>query len=88
MSARDLLYLDSLIDAADTIRSFVATRDGGQFFSERLVQDAVLRNSEILREAANSRAQSAPRSKRTHRRAMIDVSVPAPPAMMLPATVG
>lgn len=53
MSARDLLYLDSLIDAADTIRAFVGTRDKGQFFSERLVRDAVLRNLEILGEAAS-----------------------------------
>lgn len=53
MSERDLVYLDSLIDAADTIREFVGARDKQQFFSERLVRDAVLRNLEILGEAAS-----------------------------------
>lgn len=52
MSERDLVYLDSLIDAAEAIQEFIGTRDKRHFFSERMVRDAVLRNLEVLGEAA------------------------------------
>ena len=53
MSERDLVYLDSLVDAADAIREFVGSRTKQEFFAQRLVRDAVLRNLEVLGEAAS-----------------------------------
>lgn len=52
MRERDLVYLDSLIDAAEAIQEFIGARDKEHFFSERMVRDAVLRNLEVLGEAA------------------------------------
>lgn len=52
MSDRDLVYLDSLVDAADAIREFVGPLTKEQFFKQRMVRDAVLRNLEVLGEAA------------------------------------
>lgn len=52
MSERDLVYLDSLVDAADAIREFIGSRTRDEFFAQRLVRDAVLRNLEVLGEAA------------------------------------
>ena len=52
MSERDLVYLDSLIDAADAIGEFVGTRTKEAFFEQRMVRDAVLRNLEVVGGAA------------------------------------
>jgi uncharacterized protein with HEPN domain len=52
LSERDLVYLDSLVDAADAIRDFIGSRTKEEFFAQRLVRDAVLRNLEVLGEAA------------------------------------
>lgn len=52
MSERDLVYLDSLIDAADAIREFIGPLTREDFFRQRMVRDAVLRNLEVLGEAA------------------------------------
>jgi len=52
LSERDLVYLDSLVDAADTIREFIGVLTKEEFFKQRMVRDAVLRNLEVLGEAA------------------------------------
>lgn len=52
MSERDLVYLDSLVDAADAVREFIGSLAKEEFFAQRLVRDAVLRNLEVLGEAA------------------------------------
>ena len=54
MSERDLVYLDSLVDAADAIREFIGSRTKEEFFAQRLVRDAVLRNLEVLGEQARA----------------------------------
>ena len=63
----DLLYLEHIIDRAAAVqRYFAAGKDG--FMRERMVQDAVIRNFEIIGEAAGhlslERESSAPQLSR------------------------
>lgn len=46
------LYLDSMLDAIESIRDYTAGLDFGAFQKDRKTQDAVVRNLEIIGEAA------------------------------------
>jgi uncharacterized protein with HEPN domain len=46
------LYLDDILDAIRQIRSYVQGQDEEAFASDRKTQDAVIRNLEIIGEAA------------------------------------
>ena len=48
------LYLDDILDAVHQIRSYVQGQDEEAFASDRKTQDAVIRNLEIIGEAAGS----------------------------------
>jgi len=48
------LYLDDILDAVHQVRSYVQGQDEEAFASDRKTQDAVIRNLEIIGEAAGS----------------------------------
>jgi len=48
------LYLDDILDAIQQIRSYVKGLDEKAFRSNRMIQDAVIRNLEIIGEAAGN----------------------------------
>ena len=48
------LYLDDILDAIHQIRSYVQGQDEAAFASDRKTQDAVIRNLEIIGEAAGN----------------------------------
>lgn len=48
------LYLDDILDAIHQIRSYVQGQDEEAFASDRKTQDAVIRNLEIIGEAAGN----------------------------------
>ena len=48
----DLLYLRHILDSIDQINTYVAGIDSKEFSQNRLLQDAVARNLEIIGEAA------------------------------------
>lgn len=48
------LYLDDILDAIRQIRLYVGTQDETAFLADRKTQDAVIRNLEIIGEAAGN----------------------------------
>jgi uncharacterized protein with HEPN domain len=52
MSRDYRLYLDDILEAIHQIRTYVADRDEESFATDRKTQDAVIRNLEIIGEAA------------------------------------
>lgn len=52
-SLRDSDFLDHMLEALRRIRAYVQECDEDRFFREPMLQDAVIRNIEILGEAAN-----------------------------------
>ena len=48
------LYLDDILDAIDRIEDYVQGMDENDFGSDRKTQDAVIRNLEIIGEAARN----------------------------------
>ena len=57
-----LLYLDDLLDAIQQIRHYLEDMDVSAFKSDRKTQDAVIRNLEIIGEAANNLQSSKSKS--------------------------
>jgi hypothetical protein len=49
------LYLDNILEAIHPIRTYVANRDEEAFATDRKARDAVIRNPEIIGEAADGR---------------------------------
>jgi uncharacterized protein with HEPN domain len=47
------LYLDDILEGIGQIRDYTASLDYGLFIQDRKTQDAVMRNLEIIGEAAN-----------------------------------
>jgi len=54
MSRDFRLYLDDILDAINQIQTYVAGLDERDFAADRKTQDAVIRNLEIIGEAAGS----------------------------------
>ena len=56
------LRVEDILDAADRIEAYIAGLDFGQFQADRKTVDAVIRNLEVIGEAAGhlSRAQEVP----------------------------
>ncbi|NTU42855.1 MAG: DUF86 domain-containing protein [Nitrospirales bacterium] len=52
-SLRDVDYLQHILQAIDKIQRSVGTMDKTGFFQDEVLQDAVIRNIEIIGEAAN-----------------------------------
>jgi len=52
MSRDALVYLEDILDAASRIESYLAGADLSRFLSDTLLQDAVIRNLEVIGEAA------------------------------------
>lgn len=52
-SLRDVDYLQHILQAIDKIQRSVGTMDEAGFFQDEVIQDAVIRNIEIIGEAAN-----------------------------------
>lgn len=53
-------YLGHILKAIERIRRYTADMDEGEFMNSELVQDAVIRNIEIIGEAANNIVRVAP----------------------------
>jgi uncharacterized protein with HEPN domain len=53
------LYLDDILEAIHQIRTYVANQDEKAFATDRKTQDAVIRNLEIIGEAADGRTRKA-----------------------------
>lgn len=70
MSKRDDLriddYLSHMIEAIFRIRRYTANIDESEFLSDELVQDGVIRNLEILGEAARNIARHHPQFSAAH----------------------
>ncbi len=47
-------YLDHIVEAIGRINNYTKNMDGTEFLSNHLVQDAVIRNLEIIGEASNN----------------------------------
>lgn len=58
LSPKDFLL--HMIDSADRVLQYTAGMSRDQFFSDSLVQDAVIRNIEIIGEAANRLLEADP----------------------------
>ena len=58
LRARD--YLNHMLDAINQIESYVGRRSRSEFLADRLLQDAVIRNFEVLGEAARSFLAAVP----------------------------
>ena len=54
MSRDAIVYLEDILDAASRIESYLADADFDRFRSDTLIQDAVIRNLEVIGEAAKS----------------------------------
>jgi uncharacterized protein with HEPN domain len=48
------MYLQDMVDAMDAIQSYIADLDFEKFKANRMAADAVIRNFEIIGEAANN----------------------------------
>jgi uncharacterized protein with HEPN domain len=59
MSRDSRLYLDDILEAIHQIRTYVANQDEKAFATDRKTQDAVIRNLEIIGEAADGRTRKA-----------------------------
>ena len=57
---RTLDYLDHILQAIERIERYTATLDLAAFMLDELVQDGVIRNIEILGEAANNVTKTDP----------------------------
>ena len=55
-------YLGHMLDAIKQIQIYVRGKSSEDFLSDRLLQDGVVRNFEILGEAARKILDAAPRS--------------------------
>lgn len=53
-------YLGHMLDAADQIQQYLSGKSAHDFFADRMLQDAVIRNIEILGEAARKALEAAP----------------------------
>jgi len=53
------LYLDDILEAIHQIRTYVANQDEKAFATDRKTQDSVIRNLEIIGEAADGRTRKA-----------------------------
>ena len=53
------LYLDDILEAIHQIRTYRADQDEEAFTTDRKTQDAVIRNLEIIGEAADGRTRRA-----------------------------
>jgi uncharacterized protein with HEPN domain len=53
------LYLDDILEAIHQIRTYMADQDEEAFTTDRKTQDAVIRNLEIIGEAADGRTRRA-----------------------------
>ena len=51
------LYLDDILEAIHQIRTYMADQDEEAFTTDRKTQDAVIRNLEIIGEAADGRTR-------------------------------
>lgn len=65
-TSRILDYLDHILSAIDRIGRYTADMDQAGFLSSELVQDAVIRNIEIIGEASNSLQRVAPEYAAQH----------------------
>ena len=54
MSRDALVYLEDILDAASRIESYLTGVDRNRFLSDTLLQDATIRNLEVIGEAAKS----------------------------------
>jgi uncharacterized protein with HEPN domain len=52
------LYLDDILGAIDRIREYVGRMDQSEFTKDRKTQDAVIRNLEIIGEAAKNLSET------------------------------
>jgi uncharacterized protein with HEPN domain len=59
MSRDSRLYLDDILEAIHQIRTYVVNQDEEAFATDRKTQDAVIRNLEIIGEAADGRTRKA-----------------------------
>lgn len=59
-------YLGHILKAIERIARYTAAMDEAAFLNSELVQDAVLRNIEIIGEAANSIQRAAPEFATQH----------------------
>jgi uncharacterized protein with HEPN domain len=60
------LYLDDILEAIHQIRTYLADQNEEAFTKDRKTQDAVIRNLEIIGEAAgNSLSKTSGESRRT-----------------------
>jgi uncharacterized protein with HEPN domain len=53
------LYLDDILEAIHQIRTYVANQDEKAFATDRKTQGSVIRNLEIIGEAADGRTRKA-----------------------------
>ena len=60
------LYLGHVVEAIDQIMTYVQGMDEAAFLGNRLVQDAVVRNLEIIGEACNNVRKVAPEFAASH----------------------
>ena len=65
--SRVLDYIDHMLQATDRITRYVEGKDRQAFLRDELVQDAVIRNLEILGEAARNIEKHAPDFVERHR---------------------
>lgn len=59
-------YLGHILEAIDRIRCYTAEMDEQAFLNDRLVQDAVVRNFEIMGEASRSIGRHFPEFAQAH----------------------
>lgn len=59
-------YLGHILKAMERINRYTATMDEAGFLNSELVQDAVIRNIEIIGEAANNIQRAAPQFAAQH----------------------
>ena len=59
-------YLDHMIQAIEQVFEYLADVTEAQFLSSRLLQDAVVRNLEVIGEAANQVIKKFPEFSATH----------------------
>ncbi len=64
--ARTKLFLSHVIDAINRIDAYVGTMDKASFLTTSLVQDAVIRNLEIIGEACNNVRKHDPLFAQAH----------------------
>ena len=58
--SRAVDYLNHIRDAIERIESYTSELDENTFLSDELVQDAVIRNLEVIGEASNNLLKSCP----------------------------